>query len=803
MNFIQKNPKLIQLGFVLLGFVVLVMMTGQYSEIIDIRDGFIKAVERGEISSSVGLADSIGMLLSGQLPPQLVRIPEINFFNPVFENSIVYILVSLLFLSGSIIYSFKIVNRSTQLSIFEWFKQYWTKLFIYTPVSIFGGLFIVPSLITWFFGEPESTSFWELPRVVTEFANFLMYEWFPVEIYDPEIEEFEDSALIFEITRGVSATLLFAIDFVREILLGGVKTIVTFTSWDWIDENPWAYWPALPWTVVCAGGAMLGYALQGRNLAMLVAFSTIYISVFGQWEPSMQTLSLVLIAAPVSVIIGLLLGVWAFKSRSVESSLSPLLNIAQTMPHFSYLVPVMVFFGIGDQAGAIATIIFATPPMIRLTLLGLKKVSPEVLDAGMMSGCHNFQLTYKVLIPTARHDILIGVNQVIMQCLAMAVIASFIGARGLGFNLLAALNSLAVGVALELGVCIVLIAVVLDKLSLAWANKQTDYFADLPFIKKHKWSLMFIAILFIGITLSVAGSLIFENGINYFYLIPHNKGITLGPLFQDGIDWFLETFFFSLQGFNKWLIVDVLFPMREAFLSMPVAATFFLVMGIGYIVGGIRSALIVGSFLLFIALLEWWERALITAYMTTFGVVVSALIGITVGTFCAQSRSATKFILLICDTFQTFPSFVYLIPVMILFGITDTSVLIAVIVYATIPATRYTVEGLTSVPQSLQDAGSMSGVNRLQRWIKIELPLAFPHIMLGINQTVIFALFMVIIGAFIGTEDLGQYIIKALSDKQGIGNGLLLGFCVASIGLAVDHLIQKWASQRRKLLGID
>ena len=88
----------------------------------------------------------------------------------------------------------------------------------------------------------------------------------------------------------------------------------------------------------------------------------------------------------------------------------------QTMPHFSYLVPVMVFFGIGDHAGAIATIIFATPPMVRLTLLGLKRVSPEVLEAGMMSGCGNFQLLFKVLIPTARRDILIGVNQVIMQC---------------------------------------------------------------------------------------------------------------------------------------------------------------------------------------------------------------------------------------------------------------------------------------------------------------------------------------------------------------------------------------------------
>ena len=176
----------------------------------------------------------------------------------------------------------------------------------------------------------------------------------------------------------------------------------------------------------------------------------------------MQTLSFVLIAAPVSVILGLALGIWAYKKKKVELTLNPLLNVMQTMPHFSYLVPVMVFFGIGDHAGAIATIIFATPPMVRLTLLGLKRVSPEVLEAGMMSGCGNFQLLFKVLIPTARRDILIGVNQVIMQCLAMAVIASFIGAKGLGFNLLLALNGLRIGQAIEQGICIVLIAIVLE-----------------------------------------------------------------------------------------------------------------------------------------------------------------------------------------------------------------------------------------------------------------------------------------------------------------------------------------------------
>ena len=133
------------------------------------------------------------------------------------------------------------------------------------------------------------------------------------------------------------------------------------------------------------------------------------------------------------IALGLFFGVLGYKNKTVETILNPLLNVAQTMPHFSYLVPAMVFFGVGDHAGALATIIFATPPMVRLTMLGLKNVPSEVADAGKMSGCSEFQLLYKVLIPTARRDILIGVNQVIMQCLAMAVIASFIMGQSRAF----------------------------------------------------------------------------------------------------------------------------------------------------------------------------------------------------------------------------------------------------------------------------------------------------------------------------------------------------------------------------------
>jgi glycine betaine/proline transport system permease protein len=553
---------------------------------------------------------------------------------------------------------------------------------------------------------------------------------------------------------------------------------------------------------VAGGAIILGYALKGKGLALLAGLATGYIAIFGQWVPAMETLSFVLVAAPVSCVLGLLLGSVAYKSNTAEVILKPLLNVAQTMPHFSYLIPVMVFFGVGDHAGAIATIIFATPPMIRLTLLGLKRVSPEVVEAGMMSGCNDVQMMFRVLIPTARHDILIGINQVIMQCLAMAVIASFIGAKGLGFNLLLALNQLRIGQALELGICIVLIAVVLDKLSLAWAHKQTDYFADSSFLQRNKYGSFFLVLLVTAIIFTFFGKVLFGDGINYFYLIPHNQGITTELFWQAGVDWMVDNWYQGLQIFNTGLIVGVLMPMKAAYLGMPVIATFVLVMGVGYILGGLRSALIVGGFLMFIALTEWWDRALITSYMTSFGVIVSAFIGITVGSLCAQNSFATKVILLVCDTFQTFPSFIYLIPVIMLFGVTDTSVLIAVIVYATIPATRYTVEGLRSVPTTLHDAGSMSGVNRLQRWLKIEIPLAFPHIMLGVNQTVVFALFMVIIGAMIGTDDLGQYILKALSDKNGIGNGLVLGLCVAFIGLAVDHLIHTWADQQKEALDL-
>ena len=652
--------------------------------------------------------------------------------------------------------------------------------------------------------------FWRLPPLlgwlpiwINDSLFFLMNEWMPMEFWNEDIQEFRTQPLLLQITRNLTSFMTFLIELIREILLGGVETIVSFSSWDWIDANPWAELPGLPWTIVTAGAVILGYKLSGKGLALFAGLVMIYISVFGQWKPSMQTLSFILVAAPLSFLFGLTFGVMAFKSKRVEKFLYPILLVMQTMPQYAVLVPAIVLFGIGDHAAVIITMVVAVPPMILLTLLGLRGIPSEVIEAGRMSGCNNWQLMTKVLIPTARRDILIGVNQVIMVCFSMAVISAFIGAKGLGFNLLLALNQLNIGLALEAGLCISLIAILLDKMSLAWANKQIDYFGNLTYFQRNKNILFFAAAVLLGIIFAYAGSFYFKDGFNYLFEVPHNKGISTADFWNKGVDWIWDTFFHALKIFNTWLIVDVLQPMRALYLRMPAVATLVLVIGAGYIIGGIRSALVVGGLTLFIALSPWWDRALVTLYMATFGVFISTIIGFTVGILSFQNKHSANFMLGVCDIFQTFPSFVYLIPVMMLFEVTDTSVLIAVVVYATIPATRYTIEGLRSVPVALHDAATMSGVTKLQRLLKIEFPLAFPHMMLGLNQTIVFALFMVIIGAFIGTEDLGQYILKALSDKKGAGIGLTLGLCVAFIGLIFDHLIRTWVGQRKKHLGID
>ena len=422
-----------------------------------------------------------------------------------------------------------------------------------------------------------------------------------------------------DLTRALATAIEWPLDLMEGILITGFPTIGL---------------PALPWIMVVGLAAVLGWWLKGWRLALLAGGCIFYVALFGKWKLSMITLSVVLVAAPVAGLIALGLGILAFKWRPFEHVLMPVLNVMQSLPHFSYLIPVSVFIGVSHRAGAIATILFAIPPMARLTLLGLRGVSKEVVEAGIMGGSTEWQLLWKVQIPAARDAIMVGVNQVIMQCLAMVVIASFVGAKGLGHDLLFRLQSLRIGQALEIGVAIVFIAVMLDRLSLAWSEKQPVHKAEGRFWQVYPYWTTGAIVVIISTVLALITPLA-QN-------LPKEYTVTTAPFWDAIVDGITIYFHGPLSVLKDGLLLNVLIPLRSAFQAVPWIAAVFLVGSVGWILGGWRLALTVAGFILFLAFSGYWERALITAYMVAFAVFLCVLIGVPIGIWAGRQRGQNK-----------------------------------------------------------------------------------------------------------------------------------------------------------------
>ncbi len=580
-------------------------------------------------------------------------------------------------------------------------------------------------------------------------------------------------------TRAFSDAVEFCLDVTANLLYG---------------KSRWPRLGPIPWVVIAATFAVIGYALAGWPLAMISGGTFVWIAVMGQWKWAMETLSVIVVAAPLSIVIGLAVGTLAWRSRFAERIINPLLNIAQSMPHFAYMIPVVVFIGVGPKAGAIVTVIFSVPPMIRMTLLGLRAVSPEIIESGKMSGATRWQLMTRVRLPAARTELLIGVNQVIMQSLAMVVLASFIGMPGLGQKLLQLLQALKIGLSVEIGITIVLLAVVLDRLSKAWAVKQPEHHAPgASWVQRHRYWVIWAGLVAIGLGLAALHP--------YFIEVDRKQALSLAGPIDSLVGGFIDMISPVTDWLRWFLITWILIPVRDAFLWLPTSAVLVLLAGIGWRIGGARSALICLAFVLPIALSGWWDRAMITVYTVTVSVALALIIGVPLGIFGASKPVRAQRFLLICDTLQTFPSFIYLIPVVMLFGVNDVAVVAAVMVFATVPIIRYTIEGLRGIPPEIVESAEMSGSTNGQILWHVKLPLAVPTLVVGANQSIMFALFMVIIAAFIGTQDLGQEMQRALSSTD-VGKGLVLGFAVAFVGMMTDHLITRWSETRKHALGM-
>ena len=584
----------------------------------------------------------------------------------------------------------------------------------------------------------------------------------------------------------------------------------------------------LPWPVVVGVAFLLGNRFSGLRLALGAALCLFFMGLFGLWDASMQTLALMGAAVTMALLIGIPLGVWVARSNRAESFFRPILDAMQTMPAFVYLIPVVLFFGIGPVPAAIAAVIYAVPPVVRLTNLGLRRVSAEVIEAADAFGSTPRQTLFKVQIPQALPSILTGVNQTIMMALSIVIIASLVGAGGLGDVVIKSLRRLNVGAALEAGLAIVLLAILLDRLSQAAgrisyvSQARFQGFRLLPVSwQQYGWAravergiagvyafgaavgralpgpLARGAYLWLSLAaLAILAALCFAFGWVDF---PDAWRLSLAAPVNAAVKWMQVNLYeigdtgLGTGPFSDFLSLYILTPLRRLFtVIVPWPALLLLVCAAAWALAGWRLALTYALSMIFIGLLGMWEASVDTFAQVLVAVAVTVLIGVPLGVWAARSRSAEKIMRPILDFLQTIPSFVYLVPVIMLFNVGRVPGMIASVLYALSPQIRLTTLGIRQVDEAAVEAAHAFGSTSLQTLRKVEFPLALPQIMLGINQAIMMVLSMVIIAGMVGAAGLGLEVVDGMQNNR-MGQSVEAGLAIVIVAIMVDRLTQAWA----------
>lgn len=546
---------------------------------------------------------------------------------------------------------------------------------------------------------------------------------------------------------------------------------------------------AVGWAGVTAIGALVAWRAAGVRLALSTAAAFLACGLLGMWVPTMQTLALMVVAVLASVAVGALLGLAAGLSDRMDRVLRPVLDTMQVLPAFAYLLPVVLVFGIGVPAAVLATVVYAAPPMARLTSLGLRGADKEVLEAVESLGTTARQRLLTARIPLARKELLLGVNQTIMMALSMAVIASVIGAGGLGDRVYQALASVDVGAALAAGIPIVLLAVVLDRVTGA-AGERLGESETSPLT----WLYLLVAAAAVAVAGRLAGFLDWPEAWEADIAEPVNRAVDWMtahlysgvPVVGGTADWAAH--------FTSW----VLNPLRDGLQWLPWWSVLLAVAALAWLIGTWRTALTAVLAMAAIGVLGVWNPSLDTLSQVLAAVAVTLVIGFATGIAAARSDRFERLLRPVLDVFQTMPQFVYLIPVVALFGVGRAPAVAAAVVYALPAVVRITAQGLRQVdPAALESARSL-GATSGQQLRQVQLPLARRSLLLAVNQGVVLVLAVVIIGGLVGGGALGYQVVFGLAQGD-LATGLVAGAAIVCLGLMLDRVAQP--SERRTKKG--
>ncbi|GMG81706.1 ABC transporter permease subunit [Paralimibaculum aggregatum] len=643
-------------------------------------------------------------------------------------------------------------------------------------------------------------------------------------------------AWVLPVTERVGSGLGWFLDLIKpaaRLVSGALAWPMAGTTWLLAEA---------PWPLAFGGFVALGLWVGGPWMAALTVASLGFVLASGYWTESMNTLALVAVSVPLALALGLGIGVLAFEMRRIRAALQTVLDIMQTVPTFAYLTPLLVLFGFGPVVGLIASAIYAAPPMARNVLLGLERVDPEIREAARMIGTSRWQRIVEIDIPAAMGQILVGVNQCVMAALSMVIIAAVIGGfDDIGWTVLLTMRKAWFGQALLAGMVIVVFAMLIDRMSAALAEPERR--GD-PRIARAVLGVSVLAGLVSWTTGIIPGAAEIDlldpvaayvdaglteftkangaaldqvkNTAMFYGLLPLRIGLDDAVLpFTWGFTWDrgMSAWLLGLAGagaalmlWRGWLVAATVLLAGTAVMlvgitQLPWPAVVVAAAALGWRAGGWGLAAFAGLSFLAMAAAGLWDRAMLSIYLSGAAVLICACVGGALGLLAAVSPLAWRVLRPVCDTLQTIPLFVFLIPMLMFFQIGEFSALLAICAYAVVPMIRYTRHGIVSTPADLVEAATASGATRWQMLRDVRIPYAAPSMLLGLNQTILYAFAMLVIAALIGTTGLGQAIYIALG-KADLGLGVSAGAAMALLALIADRLVQGFAAERRRALGL-
>ena len=566
---------------------------------------------------------------------------------------------------------------------------------------------------------------------------------------------------------------------------------------DWLVQAFLDLFEWLTWVGTLAASVLIVLRFGGWRPALTVFAAFVSFALMGLWEPSIQTLALMSAAVSLSLLIGVPIGIWAGRNRTVHRTISPVLDAMQIVPAFAYLMPVVILFSVGPAAAVICTMIYAVPPAVRITALGIRGVQPESVEAGAAMGATAWQLLSKVQLPLARRELLLSVNQTIMYALSLVVIAGLIGGRGLGDVVTNGLYSDA-ALALLAGIAIVIMAIALDRATHAIADRTDPtkrHLSDAGRKRANRNTLItFGAIALIVVVAKLAGAQEyypdeFETATTVY---PATIQDDIKSVIQSVLDYVQDptSFVFSItEPIGNFLVKYGLEPLRTLLVDTP----WFIVLGgftaLAWIVSGLRPAITTFLALAFIGVLGVWADAMDTASQVIVATALAVLIGVAVGVWAAESPRVERALRPLLDTLQTLPQLVYIIPFIYLMPVSRVPGVVASVLYAVPVIIRLVVSGVRGVPKAAVEAAESFGATRGQLLAKVKIPLAQDSIMLGVNQGIIMVLAVVVIGGLVGSGALGDTVARGLQRNE-FGEGVVASLAILALGIALDRVTQ-------------